>query len=143
MEDLKEKILNLDLDIIVQRLIKKHKWNSEDANECKKLYKNFLYLMGKYSGKQIVIPTEEIDIFWHEHILHTDKYTNDCISVFGSYMHHDPYIEQSSDKIQIKTIKTLFDETQELHKNEFGYYIYDIRISIKKVFKDIFKKYFN
>jgi hypothetical protein len=37
------------------------------------------------------VPTHEIDEFWHQHILDTLKYVDDCQYVFGYFLHHYPY----------------------------------------------------
>lgn len=36
------------------------------------------------------VPTREIDIVWHAHILMTRKYEQDCLAELGSVVHHDP-----------------------------------------------------
>jgi hypothetical protein len=65
------------------------RWTKVEAQHCCQLYKNFLILFKKYPGTQLV-PTREIDEFWHNHILHTKRYVQDCLDIFGYYLHHEP-----------------------------------------------------
>lgn len=38
----------------------------------------------------MTVPNKQIDEMWHEHILDTRKYSDDCQTVFGYYLHHTP-----------------------------------------------------
>lgn len=53
-------------------------------------YRQFLKLAAKYPDAPIV-PSEEVDEFWHMHILDTQRYGADCERIFGYMIHHDPY----------------------------------------------------
>jgi hypothetical protein len=55
----------------------------------------FLYLMYLYP-EQPIIPTREIDIVWHFHILDTRKYAFDCKILFGYFLHHRPSSESKT-----------------------------------------------
>lgn len=86
-------IEQLDLNYIVDSMCAATyplpRWTVTDAMHCMRLYKNFLLLFKLYPGESLV-PTREIDEFWHAHILYTKKYHRDCISIFGHYLHHEP-----------------------------------------------------
>ena len=53
-------------------------------------YRQFLKLAAKYPDAPIV-PSKEVDEFWHMHILDTQRYSLDCERIFGYMIHHDPY----------------------------------------------------
>jgi len=53
-------------------------------------YRQFLKLAAKYPDAPIV-PSKEVDEFWHMHILDTQRYSADCERIFGYMIHHDPY----------------------------------------------------
>jgi len=38
----------------------------------------------------ILSPSAPIDAAWHNHILDTKNYINDCIQYFGQIIHHNP-----------------------------------------------------
>jgi hypothetical protein len=92
-EDACEYILKLDLDYIVQVMCAPDyslpRWTLADALHCARLYKNFLILL-KENPREELVPTREIDEFWHNHILYTKNYHRDCLNIFGYYLHHEP-----------------------------------------------------
>jgi hypothetical protein len=53
-------------------------------------YRQFLKLAAKHPDLPIV-PSEQVDEFWHMHILDTQRYSADCERIFGYMIHHDPY----------------------------------------------------
>ncbi len=65
------------------------RWTYSDAEYCCQLYKNFLLLIKKHLPT-LLVPTREIDEFWHNHILYTRNYLQDCKHIFGHYLHHEP-----------------------------------------------------
>jgi len=90
--NLLEKLDLLNLDCIKIKLMDKEEgkgWSREEADKLEVSYKRFLY-MTHFSDEPIV-PTKDIDSFWHQHILDTEKYAEDCEKVFGYFMHHFPY----------------------------------------------------
>ncbi|MBV9575511.1 MAG: hypothetical protein JO149_02680 [Gammaproteobacteria bacterium] len=83
----------LDLNYIAELMCATHyplpRWTQADALHCLQLYKNFLFLQKKHLPLPLV-PTREIDEFWHNHILYTRNYFHDCEQIFGHYLHHQP-----------------------------------------------------
>src|ERR1700730_2351601 len=65
-------------------------WSKEDCNRAEEEYKKFLALKRAYPERDIV-PNKMVDQFWHQHILDTVKYAEDCETVFGYFVHHYPY----------------------------------------------------
>ena len=90
----------------------------------------------------MLIPTDEIDIYWHEHILDTKKYMKDCDNIFNEYFHHCPYIGSNQSDINSEKAKDLFNETQTLFYKEFGYYMCEIRVSLFGYLKHFISKIF-
>lgn len=66
------------------------RWQYQAAVQCSKLYKRFLFLLYKHRTIALV-PTRDIDEFWHNHILDTRAYHRDCNLIFGYYLHHIPW----------------------------------------------------
>ena len=83
----------LDLDYIVASMCAESyplpRWTLPDATHCCRLYKNFLILIKKHHP-EFLVPTREIDEFWHNHILYTKNYCRDSQAIFGHYLHHQP-----------------------------------------------------
>lgn len=101
-------VATLDFTLIRKRLITKDGWNQSRVDAAERGYREFLALAKANPGESLV-PTEEVDEFWHYHILDTYKYQEDCLLVFGYFFHHDPNLEKGSVELN-----ELFARTQEL-----------------------------
>lgn len=105
-------IAKLDLVCVRNSVIRRYRWTADLADHAEAQYRQFLHLLGTYPDRELVPWTEELDKFWHEHLLHTRKYEKDCNSLFGRFIHHEP-MEGDRQRHGIK-------RTMELHKKEFG-----------------------
>ncbi|MCW5589857.1 MAG: hypothetical protein KIT27_09375 [Legionellales bacterium] len=92
------------------------RWSRPQAELCLLLYKRFLWLMVKYPQHKLV-PTREIDECWHNHILNTQRYTQDCLQLAGYYLHHEPSYPDNLDQQKLAQQFTL---TCNLYRQEFG-----------------------
>lgn len=86
--ELMEKIKQINLALIRDRMIIKHGWSEEKTDDAIAAYRKFLYLTQVF--EESLSPTSEIDEIWHEHILHTNKYAIDCHKTFGRFLDHFP-----------------------------------------------------
>lgn len=93
-------------------------WSTELCDEAEEEYKKFLALKKEYPDKDIV-PNHIVDTFWHQHILDTEKYFEDCDKVFGFYMHHFPYFGMNGEQDK-QNLTDAFEESKELYKKHFG-----------------------
>jgi hypothetical protein len=87
-------IAELDLEPIKVKLMHQASgegWTLEHADAIEFEYRRFLYLMKKFPH-EAAAPLQDVDTFWHYHILDTMKYAADCDAVFGYFLHHFPYI---------------------------------------------------
>jgi hypothetical protein len=81
----------LDLSSVRGTLVAKQGWSREQAIRVEGDYKRFLYALARKREDDILSPpTKEVDQFWHQHILDTRKYRDDCEKVFGHYVDHTP-----------------------------------------------------
>src|SRR5687768_10027710 len=111
-------ILAIDLSPIKVKLAHSKGWTLEYSTEVEKWYKRFLFLSYKFS-EHIIVVNNVIDEFWHNHILDTRKYIEDCNIIFGKYLHHFPYFGMRGDEDKKNLIKA-FEETNRLFFEEFG-----------------------
>lgn len=87
----KRHIRHLELASIRAKMIEKLGWSSDQADQVEIAYKGFLYALARKDPEDLISPpTQEVDEFWHEHILDTRKYREDCDKIFGRYMDHTP-----------------------------------------------------
>ena len=117
MDDINE----LDFTMIKRKLQDKEEgqgWNKQQCNEAEKEYKKFLALKRTYPEKEIV-PNRVVDLFWHQHILDTEKYGEDCEIIFGHFVHHFPYFGMNG-KQDAQNLVDAFDETKQLYNLHFG-----------------------
>ncbi|MDO8600734.1 MAG: hypothetical protein Q7R73_03940 [bacterium] len=99
---------DIDFQRVRKDIAKKEGWGSERIQKAERMYCDFLSLILRYGDKEIVPWNNDLDIFWHYHILDTQKYTTDCQSLFGYYLHHDPHVEDATKhKAAIHTTKKL------------------------------------
>lgn len=85
-----------------------------DADKIEQEYRQFLYLVASNPGEMVVPWTQDMDDFWHEHILDTSKYAADCNTIHGSYIHHNPHVPKGSARHD-----KAFAKTKELYKEAF------------------------
>lgn len=91
------------------------RWTLPDAKHCCKLYKNFLILQ-KIHINEGLVPTREIDEFWHNHILFTKQYLTDCTHIFGRYLHHAPAMPHDN----LQELADNYQKTKDYYLQEFN-----------------------
>ena len=112
---------NLDLESIKFSLTQREdgpNWSLSKAETLEVWYRRFLYLSSIYNDK-VLVPSKDIDMFWHTHILDTQKYMLDCENLFGRYIHHFPYFGMRGEKDR-NQLKKSFHETEELFLLHFS-----------------------
>ncbi len=86
--------------------------------ELEVIYRGFLLLHALHPGT-IMVPTQELDEFWHHHILDTAKYAEDCEAVFGFFLHHFPYFGMRNEDDAVD-LQEKFRRTSELFEQDLG-----------------------
>lgn len=104
----------LNLRPIVAELIDEGTFTREEAFIVEREYRRFLQLRVLYPGK-LIVPTNEVDKFWHTHILDTEKYRKDCGLVFETYQDHDPHLKNGTPEHE-RGVKN----REELYRLAFG-----------------------
>jgi hypothetical protein len=114
-------ILALDLDPIKVKLMhvpSGEGWSLEKTNAVEREYRRFLMLMKLYPD-EATAPLEDVDTFWHYHILDTMKYAADCEEIFGFFLHHFPYVGMRGEE-DLADLERAGDRMQELYEATFG-----------------------
>ncbi len=111
------KINALNLEDIRLRIIEKHEFPCQLANEIISEYRKFLYMVALKSRNSKtrdlgISPCPMVDIAWHLHILDTQRYEKDCQEIFGFFLNHNP--------IQFRHEANDFDLTKELYRDSFA-----------------------
>jgi hypothetical protein len=88
---LDEEIAGLDLACVAYKVCRDEGWSLEEVDEAEAQYRAFLQVIRNAEPGFSAAPSRTIDIFWHHHILDTQKYIQDCEAILGRYIHHFPY----------------------------------------------------
>jgi len=96
-------INELDLQLMIERISDPNDeltyssgWPRDLAEKIAEQYKAFLWI-SKLHPDKILVPFREVDEFWHQHILHTRQYVQDCQNIFGRYLHHTPHKQRTEE----------------------------------------------
>jgi hypothetical protein len=83
----------IDLAGVRRKLMDSEEGKGHSANTVNLMaaeYRKFLALHLANPGADIV-PCKLVDEIWHQHILDTRAYADDCQALFGEFLHHYPY----------------------------------------------------
>lgn len=105
---------DINTDNIERRLkVKLPELSCQEIKELIVEYKKFLLLFSLYKDEQYSLaPGHLVDEVWHEHLLHSKQYYDDCTRLFnGIILHHFP-----SDNEQGESL----NDTYMLYEKTFG-----------------------
>jgi hypothetical protein len=116
-------IQGLDLESVKTRLIDPELgkgWTREYAEQIEAAYRTFLTMLVKHQdhAEQIML-SKDTDEFWHTHILQTMKYAEDCDTVFGAFLHHNPHVGERT-QADLEEREKMAQVTRALYEQEFG-----------------------
>jgi hypothetical protein len=112
----------IDLEPIKLKLIQKLSgkgWTPEFAEAVEQEYRRFL-ILAKLHPDETIVPSVEVDKFWHQHILDTARYARDCQIVFGYFLHHNPYLGLGLEGDDSEEREEACTRTSELYEQSFG-----------------------
>lgn len=102
----------MDITNIIKQITNKNFWNKKYTTRVAVEYFRFMKLKAKYTD---ISPSDDIDIFWHQHILNTKSYYNFCTHYFKKIIHHYP--DQANDQLKRRY---RFLNSLKYYKKEFG-----------------------
>jgi hypothetical protein len=116
-----ELIQQLDLEPIKFKLMHKGSgegWTYRKACAVEAEYRRFLCMVKLYPDEPIA-PVEDVDTFWHYHILDTMKYAVDCDAIFGYFVHHFPYSGMGGEEDEAAMLENA-GRIRALYEHTFG-----------------------
>lgn len=119
--ELVERLDRVDLHMVVRKLTESADgpmWSVEFAEAARVEYLRFLLMTASHPASAIV-PSRIVDEFWHQHILDTRAYAQDCLAVFGFFLHHYPYFGMNGEDDAAR-LATCFSETHAIYEREFA-----------------------
>lgn len=81
-------------------------------------YRKFLAMQLADSDAAIV-PCKLVDDIWHQHILDTAAYREDCDAIFGRFLDHYPYFGMRGND-DAQALQDAYADTLERYRNAFG-----------------------
>ena len=114
-------IHGLDLDPIKLKLMDPEEgqgWSREYVDRMELAYRRFLTLLVRFP-EETIAPTQDVDKFWHGHILDTMKYAEDCETVFGHFLHHFPYFGMRGEE-DAANLRAASARMHAIYEREFG-----------------------
>jgi hypothetical protein len=114
-------INSIDLTMVKMKLMDEEEgqgWDQAYCEEIENLYRRYLCML-YLDFEAPHVPTIEIDLFWHQHILDTRAYAKDCQTIFGQFLHHFPYFGMRGEE-DAKNLNDAFEETKKFYFELFG-----------------------
>lgn len=81
-------------------------------------YRKFLALRLAYPEADIV-PCSPVDEMWHQHILDTIAYRDDCDAIFGRFLDHFPYFGLRGEA-DARALADAYEDTLRRYRDAFG-----------------------
>ncbi len=83
-----------NLDRIMARVAKENPdWSQDRLDTAELNYRRFVYMVKMDKKRGALQPTADVDHVWHNHIMFTKQYAEDCSTYLGRFMHHEPFDE--------------------------------------------------
>ena len=121
VEDVLGLLNSLDLTMVKRKLMDVDEgqgWDQEYVDIVEQRYLRYLCML-YLDPNGSVVPTTDIDLFWHQHILDTRAYARDCQRVFGYFVHHFPYFGMRGEE-DAKDLLSSFEDTKVAYRRLFG-----------------------
>jgi hypothetical protein len=93
-------------------------WDEHKLHLAEQEYRRFMALCIAYPEESIV-PCRLVDQFWHQHILDTAAYREDCDRVFGHFYDHYPYFGLNGPE-DAANLEHAYEITLDLYELNFG-----------------------
>jgi hypothetical protein len=95
-----------------------HGYQSGELDLMEQEYRRFLALHLAYPDMDVV-PCKTVDEIWHQHILDTAAYRNDCDEIFGFFLDHFPYFGMRGEEDAL-ALADAYSETLMRYRDAFG-----------------------
>lgn len=108
-------VMGWDFTVLKQYMLQYGIYTEDKIERAELEYKRFL-IMNLLNQTTELPVSNEVDPFWHSHILFTQDYTEMSMKVFGSYFHHRPAILDTQHRLD-----GLFEQnTRRIYRDTFG-----------------------
>lgn len=80
-----------------------------EVEAAEREFRHFLYLVGwnkREGNAEVVVPTKRADKLWHAALLFTRDYRRLCEQLFGSFLDHQPGLEEGTPELDRASVHT-------------------------------------
>ncbi|WP_377477527.1 MAG: hypothetical protein P2A85_03385 [Microcoleus anatoxicus] len=92
------RVMSYDLSVIRERFLKDNPELSSRLDSIELVYRQYMYLCAIKPRMSLSVPSNEVDEFWHCHIIHTREYQDFCNEIAGYFIHHAPHSALATNK---------------------------------------------
>ena len=97
------------------RLAAENHWTLGYAQAVTREYRRFLFLT--QTAGQLVCPSHEVDLAWHQHLTQTRSYQRLCDEVLGRFLHHT---ESKGGSDELQRHRDMYRFTLSAYESSFG-----------------------
>lgn len=101
-------------DLVKLGQMREQEWYDEGLLSLKQYY-----AIALLDGMNMHAVSNNVDPFWHAHILHTKQYVKFCDDAVGGYMHHDPL--NHADTVAVEHVESLYHFTRDRYEEVFSW----------------------
>ena len=77
--------------VLIRRVQAQHDYlRDKDMKKVVDATRDYFYICSQAKGKMVAMPSEIVDVFWHEFLLFTREYQVFCQNGIGKFLHHTP-----------------------------------------------------
>jgi hypothetical protein len=114
-EEHRSAVDSLDLDAVVAAAGRENGWSAEEAQRAARRYRDFLavVLHSVAAGQpNVTAVSASADEVWHQHVLWSRKYRDDCAALFGPgrFLDHIPLYALPRTALDLEATRRLYRE---------------------------------
>lgn len=92
--------------VLLKRVHQKHNYLSDaDMTKVIRALRDYFHICNQAKGKMVAMPSEIVDVAWHEFLLFTREYQQFCQKGIGRFLHHTPTEAMKSKTLAQEGIK--------------------------------------
>jgi len=104
-----------DFTFLRDRLVEEYGWEQSRSEASIGEYLRFLTMLAE-SPRMELIASSDLDLVWHEHLQDTLNYAEDCLGLFGRFLHH----RRARTSKEKEAIPESYGRTKRRYKERFG-----------------------
>lgn len=89
---------------------------TDDLNLISQGLRQYFMICIKSGNKVVAMPSQAVDVAWHEFVLHGMEYHEFCSKAFGRYLHHRHFYESEKPEKIVSRIKIAWQQSCDLEK---------------------------